>query len=114
VSRYWALIPVVFIASLWAWAGVEQSGIQQAGKMPDCTAKSVAAQLRQAIEESPSAQRTAIKVFDVADVASASDSSEERRVCTAMLFTNGGKRAVRFSLEWMTTSRDRIWLQTIE
>ena len=106
------LIPIAAFAAMVYWAWQAQDSLV-AGKMPDCAAAPIKKLLRQAIEDAPGNKAAQIKVLDAVDFAAVPGSSDEHRICTAIVFSNAGKETVKFSLEWMTAAKDRIWLQTV-
>lgn len=108
---FW-LIPVAAFAAMAYWAWQAQDSFV-AGKMPNCGERSVEKLFRQAIEDAPGNKARQIKVLDAVDFATAAGSTDDRRICTVTLFTNAGKENVKFTLEWMTAAKDRIWLQTL-
>jgi hypothetical protein len=107
------LITAGIVAWIAFWAWLQMPGGVEVGNMPDCTTAAVQKLLRQAIEEAPGNKARQIKVLDAMDFASAPGSTNDRRICTATLFSNAGKETVKFTLEWMSAAKDKIWLQTV-
>lgn len=90
-----------------------------AGQMPICESSTARRLLREAIDKSPRALQTGLKVSEIGRIkdyapgtAVAADPAADMRFCQANVFTNGGSGEVHFVLKWMDPAKSRLWLET--
>lgn len=83
------------------------------GEMPSCESKSVMNLLKGSIEGSPAGKLGGLTVAEVMEARRVQGQwTDTKQHCAAALFTNTGKHEVRFTTEWMSADKDKIWLQT--
>lgn len=106
----------------WASAGLfalhkraEQLGLVEpafvAARVPNCGDAIVTQLVKDAIAESPMGAARRVKISDVADAKAMPGSSDEKRLCGALLYSNGGKLNAQFKIEWIGPAKDKIWLE---
>ncbi|MGU9979866.1 hypothetical protein ACJ4V0_07475 [Phreatobacter sp. HK31-P] len=87
-----------------------------AGQMPQCDSRVSRDLLRDAIDKSPRALQTGLKLSEIGTIndyipAQATDPNKDIRFCQAKVFTNGGSGEVHFALKWMDQAKSRLWLE---
>jgi len=98
-----------------AWFG---SGVI-AGQMPVCESSTARSLLREAIDKSPRAIQSGLKVSEIGtikdyaeDPCLAASTTVEMRFCQATVFTNAGSGQVHFVMKWVDPDKSRLWLET--
>jgi hypothetical protein len=82
------------------------------GELPECDSRVTIELAKKVIQESAIKAIIKITVFDIRDAVELSyDAVAGVRRCRAMMFSNVGKGAIIFHLEWANQEKGDAWLQ---
>jgi hypothetical protein len=96
----------MFIVAVVVWNKLNPSF--EVGHMPACDAEVAKNLLKSAARNS---SLTRLEVLDISDIRPLEGTSEEKRICGALVFTNAGKRQTTYTIEWKDTAKSEIWLE---
>jgi hypothetical protein len=82
------------------------------GKIPACESSVARQLLKRAVEQSPHAQQSGLKIIKLGEFYDLTvDKSTAKRTCAGEVFTNAGRGSIDFTLDWMSPKQDEVWLQ---